>query len=604
LPYDSRTPVYELIDQQRRRTPDAVAIRQGSQSLTYAQLAELAERWARVLQAAGLGRTRNERIGVYLERSIEMVASQLAIWKLGAAFVPVDPAQPAERIAHVLRDCAPTAVIADRRLAGVDAIDGLRIFFVDQLGSNEALLAQPIDVSAQALDSAEHLAYVIYTSGSTGAPKGVMVSHRGLLNLITWHRTTFGIEPGWLCSSLAAVGFDATVWEIWPALCAGATVVLAPTHVRGDVGALLSWWSSEPLDVSFLPTPMAEVVFRDNIQHETLRALLVGGDTLRQVANAPSYRLFNNYGPTECTVVATSGRIDPSCEKFHIGRPIANSQAYILDRQRRPVPIDVIGELYMGGDGIAMGYLDRPELTAERFLNDPFVGDPTARLYRTGDLARWRADGTIEYVGRNDQQIKIRGNRVELGEIEAHLLSFAAVQEAAVLAREDVSGEKIVVAYVVARHPSEFSAADLRDKMKQALPAYMVPATFVVLDNLPLSANGKLDRAALAKQTVSAVAERACVAATTDTQRVLCDLWSQVLPVKVLGVEDNFFEVGGHSINAMTLVARISEHFDIDLAVTALFRNPTVRQLEVFLQGRQAANQASAALAGFQEGIL
>ena len=338
---------------------------------------------------------------------------------------------------------------------------------------------------------------------------------------------------------MAAVGFDAAAWEIWPTLSIGATLVLAPREVAGDTGALLEWWASQSLDVSFLPTPVAELAFSQNIRNETLRVLLVGGDRLRHHAASESLPLINNYGPTEATVVATSGRMSEEDPVLHIGRPIANTQVYILDRAGQPVPVGVAGELYIAGAGVARGYLNRTELTAERFIQDPFSGDPQGRMYKSGDLGRWRADGAIEYLGRNDHQVKIRGFRIELGEIEAQLVRHEGIKEAVVIAREDIpgdwsrgsgdvpSGEKRLVAYVVgagteqsATEPSEtgpsealrgeavLSAEALRAYLKPILPEYMVPSAFVLLETLAADNEREAGSACLACTGAGCVRKR------------------------------------------------------------------------------------------------
>src|SRR3569833_906267 len=319
----------------------------------------------------------------------------------------------------------------------------------------------------------DHLAYVIYTSGSTGQPKGVMGEHRSVVNLVYWHCARFNLQSGSCCSGIAAEGFDAASWEIWPAQHVGATLLLASPEVSLDAPRLLSWWQEQRLDVSFLPTPIAELIFSQNIHHGQLKTLLVGGDRLRHRARGQSFSLVNNYGPTESTVVATSGRIHDEDEVLHIGCPIANTQIYILDAHRQPTPLGVAGEIYIGGAGVARGYLNRPALTAQRFIQDPFSGDSQARLYKTGDLGKWRADGTIEYVGRYDQQVKIRGFRIELGEIEAQLARNEDIQGAVVIAREDVPGDKRLVAYVVP-HVAEMAPTveALRTHLLHTLPEY------------------------------------------------------------------------------------------------------------------------------------
>jgi len=356
--------------------------------------------------------------------------------------------------------------------------------------SIDVLFVDAQEVDDQDLDVAVHaanLAYVIYTSGSTGQPKGVMVEHRTVENLVHWHCEAFGLAATGHTSSVAGFGFDAMAWEVWPALCVGATLHLPPADIGNEnIDELLAWWLAQPLDVSFLPTPVAEYAFSQNLQHSTLRILLIGGDRLRQFTQERRFAVINNYGPTEATVVATSGRVRAG-QVLHIGRPIANASVYLLDAHLRPVPVGVAGELYVGGSGVARGYLNRPDLTAERFLQDPFNA---GRMYRTGDLARWLPDGNIEYLGRNDDQVKVRGVRVELGEIESRLAALDGVGEAVVLVREGR-----LIAWFTEQQPVDIDT--LRAQLQAQLPDALVPVAYVKLQTLPLTANGKLDRKAL-----------------------------------------------------------------------------------------------------------
>ena len=403
--------IHGRIEAQAQRTPDALAACYQGRSLSYAELNRQANVLARQLR--GLGVQPDDRVAIVARRSLETVVGLLAILKAGACYVPIDPAHPAERLNYLLQDCGPRAVLTQAELLG-----RLPALAVPVIELNQRLwLDQTADNAQVPGLSAANLAYVIYTSGSTGLPKGVMVEHRTLGNLVDWHCQAFDLRPGSQASCLAGFGFDAMAWEVWPALCVGATLHLAPAQDGSeDLDALLAWWRAQPLDVSFLPTPVAEYAFSQEQGHPSLRTLLIGGDRLRQFSHDQGFALINNYGPTEATVVASSGPIHAGGE-LDIGRPVANARIYLLDSQQRPVPIGVAGELYVGGAGVARGYLNRPQLTAERFLDDPFSDQPGARMYRSGDLARWLADGRIDYLGRNDDQVKIRGVRIELGEI-------------------------------------------------------------------------------------------------------------------------------------------------------------------------------------------
>jgi amino acid adenylation domain-containing protein len=580
--------IHELFEEQVRRTPDAVAISCQERRLTYAQLDRRANQLARFLHKMGVGPDR--LVGLCVERGIEMVVGMLGILKAGGAYVPLDLRYPAERIRHILGDSAPVVLLTQDNAARRFPNGATPIIALDSPHS-------PFDAeSGDALDSCSpqpqphNLAYVIYTSGSTGIPKGVMIEHRSLTNLVDWHCRTFDVRPGSRCSSVAAVGFDAATWEVWPPLTAGGTLVLAPASTTMDPESLLCWWKKESLDVSFLPTPIAELFFSSNDAKVTPRRLLVGGDRLRHCALSESYTLVNNYGPTETTVVATSGTIEQADSVLHIGRPIANTQTYILDPHGRPVPIGVDGELFIGGIGVARGYLNRPDLTAERFCIDPFSVEPRARLYRTGDVCRWRADGTIEYSGRTDEQVKVRGYRIELGEIEAQLMRRRLVKEAVVVVREDTAGEKSLVAYVIP-HDDVNAQADLdvdvlRVELTSVLPEYMVPRAFVVLKSFPLTPNGKVDRRALPTPEIGAYEYRQYEEPQGEAEAVLAEIWKSLLGVARVGRRDNFFELGGHSLLAMKAISRMREKLGFDVRVRELFARPVLADFAQGLRSR------------------
>jgi len=408
-----------------------------------------------------------------------------------------------------------------------------------------------------------------------------MVAHANVVNLVSWTSRQFEVGPGDRFSSVAATGFDASVWEIWTPLSVGATLVLAPPQTTGDAQILLEWWANERLDIAFLPTPIAELAFSQGLRNPHLRTLLVGADRWRSRVEAGGCALINNYGPTESTVVATSGEIVPEMTDFTIGRPISNTQIYILDVRLRPVPIGVAGEMYIGGMGVARGYLNRPDLTEQRFVLDPFSPDANARMYRTGDLARWREDGSIEFLGRNDDQVKIRGHRIELGEIESQLLRHEDVQEAVVLALE---GQ--LVAYVCVKEDRAFDIESLRAHLRLHLPAYMVPNAFLALGRLPLTPNGKLDRRALPTPVFAAGQQRAYEAPKGETEQVISGVWRELLQVERVGRTDNFFELGGHSLIATQAMARIRSWLSIEVPMRVLFDFPTVESLGAELDRR------------------
>jgi amino acid adenylation domain-containing protein len=507
----------------------------------------------------------------------------LGILKAGAAYLPLDPQHPAQRLAYVLKDAAPKLLLTQERLIDRLPASSAAVVALDSgwrdIGRNPVGNLEPDNYSARGY----HRAYVIYTSGSTGTPKGVMVEHRGLANLVHWHCDAFELKQGWRCSCMAALGFDAATWEIWPPLSVGATLALAPAEFAGDAPGLIAWWKNQQLDVSFLPTPLAELALSEGSCNSQLRTLLVGGDQLRYRPASPPFALVNNYGPTESTVVATSGRIDDQEEVLHIGRPVANAGIYVLGAFQQPAPIGVPGEIYIGGAGVSRGYLNRPDWTAERFIPDRFGSEPGARLYKTGDLGRWRPNGTLEYLGRNDDQVKVRGYRIELGEIETQLGRHEQLKEAVVLAPEDDKGQRRLVAYFTAANQNSPSAEALREYLKAVLPEYMVPSAFVLVASWPLTTNGKLDRRALPVPGPEAYASRSYEAPEGELEEMIADIWSELLAIDRIGRSDNFFEIGGHSLLAMQVMTRIQSLLSVDVPIQWLFDHPTVAQLSAEL---------------------
>nr|UXB94720.1 non ribosomal peptide synthetase [Pseudomonas syringae] len=574
--YPQQQTVHVMIEARAASAPESVAAQVGEHRLHYGEMNQRANALAHHLISLGVGV--DDRVAVMARRGLDTLVAMLAVLKAGAGYVPVDPSHPDERIAYLLADSAPKVLLTQQAL-----ITRVPETAVPVIAFDRPEWPQRLENPQVAVLNATHLAYVIYTSGSTGQPKGVMVEHRTLGNLIDWHCRTFDLQAGGHTASVAGFGFDAMAWEVWPALCAGATLHLPPAEVSNEhIDALLDWWIAQPLEVAFLPTPVAEYAFSRDLSHPTLRTLLIGGDRLRQFQRDPDFTVINNYGPTEATVVATSGRLLPN-GSLDIGTPIANTRVYLLDEHQQLVPLGVAGELYVAGDGVARGYLNRPEMTAERFLRDPFHAD--ARMYRTGDLARWNADGTLDYLGRNDDQVKIRGLRVELGEIEARLAEHAEVREAVVLCRQDVPGDKRLVAYVTTQQPETvLDIEHLRSHLQGTLPDYMVPVAYVQLDALPLTANGKLDRKVLPVPDAQSLISRGYEVPQGEVETLLASIWADVLKVEQVGRHDHFFELGGHSLLAMTLIERMRQ-VGLSADVRVLFSQPTVAALAAAVGG-------------------
>ena len=589
-------PVHEQVERWARETPEAEAvIAEGSGArLTYAELNRRADRLARRLRSLGIGP--ESRVALGLERSPELVTAALATLKAGGAYLPLDPEYPAERLSYILADSGAAALLTVRGLAGRFGVaDGLPVLYLDE-DLDEGLDEEPpglADLPCPALVS--DLAYVIYTSGSTGLPKGTQLRHAGLAGLVRWHRQAFGVGPGARTTLLAGPGFDASVWELWSCLASGGTLCIPPRETIASPAALAGWLAETGIHSTFLPTPLAEAVLAQGLPPGlALRALLTGGDRLRSRPPMDAgFRLFNCYGPTEATVVATSSPVAPwGAGLPAIGRPIAGAEGYVVDAAGGLAPLGVAGELWLGGAGLARGYLGRPELTAEGFVPDPFGalrsgGEPGGRLYRTGDLVRRRPDGELEFLGRLDHQVKVRGFRIELGEIEARLTALPGVRAAVVLAGADARGDLRLVAWVV---PSgEGSAADWSAALREVLPSYMVPSAWGVLESLPLTPNGKVDRRALASLPLETVDSEGAEAPRTPAEELVAGIFAEVLGQERVGAGDSFFELGGHSLLATQVASRVRAVFGVELPVRAVFEAPTVAELAARIEGRSAA---------------
>jgi len=509
-----------------------------------------------------------------------MVVSALGILKAGGAYLPLDPAYPGERLAFMLEDAGAPLLLTQQHLAKPLPAGKWQILDVDELRTSN-YPAVPIERPV----SGEDLAYVIYTSGSTGRPKGVQITHASLLNLILWHQQTFGVQHGDRATQLASPAFDAAVWELWPYLTAGASIYLPADVVRNEPTSLRDWLVAQRITIAFVPTPLAERMIVLPWPRDTaLRLLLTGADTLHGYPPPGlPFTLVNNYGPTECTVVATSGAV-PSHECPNglprIGRPIANTEIHVLDEQMQPVAVGATGELYIGGAGLARGYINHPELTAERFVHNPFSSNPKDRLYRTGDLGRYLPDGQIAFVGRIDDQIKIRGYRIEPSEIITALNRHPEVEASHVVATEDPLEGRRLVAHLVPRSGSRLSYRHLRDFLGKLLPDYMVPSIFVLLESLPVTSNGKVDREKLPRPDAANVLHDEVVTLPqTGLESRVAAILANLLKLKSVDINDNFFLLGGHSLLGIQVIARIHETFGVELPLYRLFEAPTVAEL-------------------------
>ena len=580
--------VHQLFEEQARRTPDAVAVSFGDEQLSYAGLNRRADRLARRLRGLGVGP--EILVGVVSEHSVEAVVALLGVLKAGGAYLPLDPGYPPDRIAFMLEDSGAKLVVAGRgQASAVPASAGVRVVAAD--AEDEGARDAAVKVARA---NERNAAYVIYTSGSTGRPKGVCVEHAGVCNLVAAQVRAFRITPESRVYQFASFSFDASVSEVFTALAAGATLELGSPDAN-HAGRELTRELRER-GVSVVTLPPAVLATMPEEETDTLRTLVSAGEacTAEVVRRWAPGRLFiNAYGPTEATVCASLKVCDgletgaPS-----VGRPMSNTRAYVLDASLGPQPAGVAGELCVGGCGLARGYVGRPALTAEKFAPDPFADEPGTRLYRTGDLARWRADGEIEFLGRLDRQVKVRGFRVETGEVEAALAAHPSVAAAVVVAHGE-GEQRRLVAYVVPSEGGEGPppAGELRAFVQGRLPEYMTPASFVTLGELPLTPSGKVDLRALpSPETQQPTPGRGFVAPRTAAEQLVAAIWAEVLGAESVGVEDNFFDLGGHSLLATQLVSRVRDLLQVEVPVNVVFESPTVAEfverLAEFDEGR------------------
>jgi amino acid adenylation domain-containing protein len=575
--------VPRMIAAQARLNPDRIALAMGSEKLTYAELEVRATQLANYLRPLGAGP--EVLVGLCLERSPQFVIAALAIMKCGAAYLPMDSAHPPERLRFIVRDAGAHVLVTQENFADRFADLGVRIVALD--AEKAAIGRLPIQ-SPEVEPEIDSLAYVIYTSGSSGQPKGVEITHRNLSNLVSWHVGTFDLDLSARATFQAGVGFDAAVWEIWPHLTVGAAVYVPDESTRMSADALRDWLIAQQITISFVPTAMAEqLIALPWPEKSALRFLLTGADTLhRYPPPGLPFTLVNNYGPTECTVVATSALIAPDRNRDGlppIGFPITNVQIHLLDEELREVPNGVTGEIYIGGAGVARGYRNRPDLNAERFIADPFSAEG-GRLYRTGDLGSCRPNGEITFLGRLDDQVKIRGYRIEPGEINAVLHEHPSVQACVVIAREDVPGDRRLVAYIVPKADSQRDEQSLRESIRRRLPDYMEPAAFVWLESLPLTPNGKVDRGALPLPSAEDGLRGEFISPRTPVEEGLAGIIMEVLKLPRVSVNDDFFQLGAHSLLGAQIVARVRGVFGTQLKLLDVFDAPTVAELSVKIE--------------------
>lgn len=566
-PYPFHKTVVQLFEEQQHKTPENCALSFEGKSMSYAELAEASSRLQSTLLQNGI--ERGDIVAVIAEPSIEMIIALWGILKAGASFLPIASDNPVERIAYILEDSQCKALLTSQEITQSIGFEGN---FIDLFAPSTYLQTSPIKPVIQGLP--EDLAYVIYTSGSTGKPKGVMISHESLCNLCFWHNEHFEVKEQDRASKFAGFGFDASVWEIFPYLIVGASIHIVPQEIRYEVVKLNDYFERQNISISFLPTQIAEQFMQ--LENASLRILLTGGDKLH-TRRSQSYRVFNNYGPTENTVVSSCFEIKKNYHNIPIGKAIANTEILILDDHQKLSPRGVVGELCISGVGLAKGYLHKPVLSKEKFIDHPYRENTS--LYKTGDKARYLTDGNIEFLGRIDHQVKIRGFRIELGEVEKQLLDHTAIKEALVIVKGEQ--EKYLQAFFVSN--TDLSRSELKNHLSQSLPAYMLPEQYQRLDRFPISSNGKIDRKALEKMEL--IRERNFLAPRTETEKKLVEVWAQVLNLKYseISIDQSFFELGGHSLRAAVMANKMAKLSDVSLPLKEVFARQNISSIAEYI---------------------
>ncbi len=601
--------VHQLFEQQVNRTPHAVAVRFEDQTLTYDQLNRRANQLAHYLRRLGIGP--DQKVGVYIERSLDLLVAMYAIHKAGGAYVPLDPAYPDDRVAFMLQDAQIAALLTQENL-----LQRLpqSLSPVICIARNWMTIAQESAENPVNTTSPANLCYMIYTSGSTGKPKGVMIEHRNVVNFFTGMDAHIPHDPPGVWLAVTSTSFDISVLELFWTLARGFTVILYADNPTQEsfsdrsgaadysIPALISRHHVTHMQCTPAMADMLLIAADSASALALLETMLVGGEALSvtlasQLRQRVRHTLLNVYGPTETTIWSSTFRVDTVAQTIPIGKPIANTTLYILDNHLRPVPIGVAGELYIGGAGVVRGYWNRPDLTAERFIPDPFSDQPGARLYKTGDLARYLPDGNIDFLGRNDFQVKIRGHRIELGEIETLLDQHPTIQKSVVIAREDTPGDKQLVAYIILQNTQAPTSSDFRAYLRDTLPEYMIPSAFVILDAFPLTPNRKVDRKGLPiPQQEYRTSQHPFVEPRTLLEKDVLAIWSDILDVKQISIYDDFFELGGHSLKATQVAGRIRDTFGVDLSIRLLLDYPTVAEVSQIVEAQlQSSSPVSAA---------
>jgi amino acid adenylation domain-containing protein len=581
--------IHDLVQLQADSTPDSLALVSATEQVTYGEMNSRANKLSSYLRSLGVGP--DVPVAICMERSVDLPIAALGVLKAGGCYLPLDPTYPAARLSMLLEDSGTRLVITQSHIASsVPGGKWRTIVLADVLDATSDSATPP-----PVITKPESLAYIIFTSGSTGRPKGVQISHGSLLNLVRWHQRAFAITSADHAILQASPGFDAAVWETWPYLAAGATLHIVDENVRVTPDKLRDWIVSTGITIGFLPTVIAEsLIDLQWPRQSSFRVLLTGADTLRRrpPLDLP-FSLVNNYGPTECTVVATSGKIighsngsqPSSADLPSIGQPIDNVSVYVVDEELRRVPDGTPGEILIGGLGVGRGYLNSPALNAEKFLPDNFSAVSGARLYRTGDLGRVLPDGQIAFIGRIDDQIKVMGHRIEPNEIVTVLNRHPRIDTSFACSFRDASGSQRLVAYVVVRDKTTATPTDLRNFLSNYLPSHMVPATFVQMPHLPLSTHGKLDRTALPQPTEgNTLRDEMEEKFESPIEEHLSAMLSTLLGVSRVGSNDNFFTLGGHSLMGAQLIAKVRESFGVELSLRALFEEPTTRGMSAEIE--------------------